>query len=559
MRRERRSSVAGETEYAFRHLLVRDVAYGQIPRPSRAEKHQRSAAWIASLGRAEDHAEMVAYHYLSALELLRAAGRPTAEIEVDARIALREAGDRAFALNAFAHAAQFHEQALELWPEDDPVHPELLLRRGHALHLAADERQLEALELARDALLEAGDRDRAAEAQVLLARAWWYRGTWDRARSAYEQAVALLDDGSPTGSRARVLAEVSGFSALEGKPEKAIRVGREALAAADGLGLEAIRAAVLTTVGGARTELGDDDGIGDLEESRRIAEAAGAAFEAARACNNLAVVLYGNGELTRAFALMEAALRLAERSGHVDMVRFARGMMQLPALDGGLWDDCVRLADAFIAECEAGASHTLQASVHCHRGSIRLARDDMDGAVGDAERALELARGVQQPDRVFQSLAFAVRAFAATGAIERARELASEFDFLTLGGRRPPPAWSTIHFAWAAPEVGSTDKLDRLLAGQKRQTKWIVATRATLSSEYSKAAELFAEMETRPHEAYARLRAAERLVAEDRRTEADEQLARALVFFRSVGATRYMREAEALLSTPLIDRRFAGQ
>ena len=32
VRRERRSSVAGETEYAFRHLLVRDVAYGQIPR-----------------------------------------------------------------------------------------------------------------------------------------------------------------------------------------------------------------------------------------------------------------------------------------------------------------------------------------------------------------------------------------------------------------------------------------------------------------------------------------------------------------------------------------------
>ena len=35
VRGERRSSVAGETEYAFRHLLVRDVAYGQIPRARR--------------------------------------------------------------------------------------------------------------------------------------------------------------------------------------------------------------------------------------------------------------------------------------------------------------------------------------------------------------------------------------------------------------------------------------------------------------------------------------------------------------------------------------------
>ena len=546
VRRERRSTVAGETEYAFRHLLVRDVVYGQIPRPLRAEKHLGAAAWIASLGRSEDHAELVAHHYLSALELLRAAGRSTEEIAEHARLALREAGDRAFALNAFDHAAHLLVQALELWPGDDPDRPELLFRRAQALHLAADERQLEALELARDALVEAGHSDRAAEAQALLARAWWYRGTWDRARSAFAHAVSLLDRSSPTESQARVLAQVAGFLALDGDYEQAIRVGREALAAADGLGLETVRAAVLTTVGLARTGLGEDAGIADLDESRRVAESVGATLEAARACNNLAVVLYGNGELKRAFSLMEEALGLAERSGHVDMARFTRGMVLLPALDGGRWNECVRLADAFIAECEAGAPHTLQASVHCHRGSIRLARDEMEGAVADAERALELARDVQQPDRVFQSLAFAVRAFAAFGALERARELAAEFDFLTLGGRRPPPAWSFIHFAWAAKTVGSTHELDRLLAGQKRQTTWIVATRAILGGAYGEAAELFARMETRPHEAYTRLRAAETLIADNRRTEADEQLEKALAFFRSVGATRYVREAEAI-------------
>ena len=55
-------------------------------------------------------------------------------------------------------------------------------------------------------------------------------------------------------------------------------------------------------------------------------------------------------------------------------------------------------------------------------------------------------------------------------------------------------------------------------------------------------------MGTRPHEAYARLRAAEKLVAAGRRAEADEHLGEALAFFRSVGATRYIREAEALLT-----------
>ena len=49
-------------------------------------------------------------------------------------------------------------------------------------------------------------------------------------------------------------------------------------------------------------------------------------------------------------------------------------------------------------------------------------------------------------------------------------------------------------------------------------------------------------------EALARLRAAEQLIAEGRRAEADEQLQRSLAFWRSVGATRYIREGEALLA-----------
>ena len=73
VRRQRRSTVGGETEYAFRHLLVRDVAYGQIPRAARAEKHRRAAEWLESLSeRTDDFAEMLAHHYLAALELTEA-------------------------------------------------------------------------------------------------------------------------------------------------------------------------------------------------------------------------------------------------------------------------------------------------------------------------------------------------------------------------------------------------------------------------------------------------------------------------------------------------------
>jgi hypothetical protein len=51
-----------------------------------------------------------------------------------------------------------------------------------------------------------------------------------------------------------------------------------------------------------------------------------------------------------------------------------------------------------------------------------------------------------------------------------------------------------------------------------------------------------------PEEAFARLHAAGQFVERGRRPEADEQLAHALAFYRSVGAARYVREGEALLA-----------
>ena len=62
-----------DAQYSFRHALLRDVAYGQIPRAARAEKHRQAAEWIEGLGRPDDHAELLAHHYGGA-RLGRAAG-----------------------------------------------------------------------------------------------------------------------------------------------------------------------------------------------------------------------------------------------------------------------------------------------------------------------------------------------------------------------------------------------------------------------------------------------------------------------------------------------------
>jgi predicted ATPase len=77
----RTSSMEGETEYVFWHLLVRDVCYAQIPRVARAARHEAAALWLERQagGRAEDLADVLAYHCQTALELTRAAAGPDSE------------------------------------------------------------------------------------------------------------------------------------------------------------------------------------------------------------------------------------------------------------------------------------------------------------------------------------------------------------------------------------------------------------------------------------------------------------------------------------------------
>jgi hypothetical protein len=120
---------------------------------------------------------MIAHHYLSALELARAADQDTASLAPRARTALQVAGDRAFALNAFAQAAAFYRAASSLWPEDaGRPRAGLLFRLALALNSSCDDDGL-ALKQAREALLAVGDRP-GQPRHARLAEMCWLRGDW---------------------------------------------------------------------------------------------------------------------------------------------------------------------------------------------------------------------------------------------------------------------------------------------------------------------------------------------------------------------------------------------
>jgi class 3 adenylate cyclase len=68
IRRRAASSLEGEVEYAFKHALTRDVAYGGLTKASRAQLHSKFAEWIERVGEGRaEHAPILAHHYAEAV------------------------------------------------------------------------------------------------------------------------------------------------------------------------------------------------------------------------------------------------------------------------------------------------------------------------------------------------------------------------------------------------------------------------------------------------------------------------------------------------------------
>ena len=100
----------GERELAFKHVLIRDVAYGMLPKAVRSRKHFEVGAFIEERAgdRTDEVVALLAEHYGRAAALGRESGVPPQELEPMRGRALRfleEAGDAAALLYSNREAA----------------------------------------------------------------------------------------------------------------------------------------------------------------------------------------------------------------------------------------------------------------------------------------------------------------------------------------------------------------------------------------------------------------------------------------------------------------------
>src|SRR5207237_2690818 len=140
-----------------------------------------------------------------------------------------------------------------------------------------------------------------------------------------------------------------------------------------------------------------------------------------------------------------ASEQVSRRRGDVEEVRWARATRASLLFSIGRWDEARLLVEAFIADCDAGKPHYLEAALRLTRAWIRLARDDTDGAVDDIERALALARPAKDPQVLFSALGDAAYLYTKLGRLDEASQLGREL----LSADPRAPRWS-IDFVIAA-------------------------------------------------------------------------------------------------------------
>jgi class 3 adenylate cyclase len=315
--REERSSISGEAAYRFKHVLIREVAYGGLAKSVRAELHERFAAWLAERAGAE-LLEVRAYH-LDHAAALRAEldGSPPAELAADAAAALEQAGKRALAREANRSARNLLLRAVELEPT--------LRRRFEAARAASKLGDLGTLayemERVRTDAREAGERAIEGRAATALAEVALYRdGDALAVAKLAKEALAVLPEDEVDG-RFEALIALYDSAWFPGDLEQAEEHLAAALELAQRSGREDLSVfpvGRLSWIAGMRLDFERAEQL--VERGLALAEETSSVLSLARARFSLGALRRIQGRLDEAEAALEEARRLF---GEIDSAAMA--------------------------------------------------------------------------------------------------------------------------------------------------------------------------------------------------------------------------------------------
>lgn len=369
------SSMAGQPEFQFRHVLVRDVCYQRLPRTERMTRHGLTADWLdlQSQGRDIDLAEVIAHHRWAAHEIGRTLGLDTTAHARLARQAFHRAARRAYALHALDTAAGHVERALALSDNADPLgraqlellSVEIALHRdGPGFGSGGGVGQLIALA---DRLLMLGDQAGAARTWTLLGQLAWLRADRTEALTCLNRAVELFAELPDTAAKADAYAELGRLHMLNYERDSAITAASAAADIAGRLDLLEVRVNAQITVAMARYQSGDPGGLAELRKTTEVCRQR-QLLALPRAIQNLAHAIREEGDWLGSDRLLSA--ELANPAGRALTTGYSDEAMR--AYFEGDFARLLHAADAFV-DTPAGR---WDMQIRGLRSCLRVLRDE---------------------------------------------------------------------------------------------------------------------------------------------------------------------------------------
>jgi class 3 adenylate cyclase/tetratricopeptide (TPR) repeat protein len=312
---ESRSTISGERAYKFKHVLIREVAYGGLSKSARAAQHARFAGWLKE--RAGDELlEIRAFHLDKAAYLLAELdGQAPSELGVEAAAALEAAGRRAMGREAFRTARKLVLRSLELEPTLDRrwLAARAADRLGDMPAVAAE------METVRELAAAQGVKKLEAVALASLAQvALFTQADVPRAKELATQALEILPDDAPVGARIEVLNVRVQIASWIGDHATAEMYLRKVLEAAQGAGRKDLEASAIQALASLSiTKLDLPAARKLVERGLELAEASGGALVRAAVlerCGSLSLV---EGDYQSAEESFTQALELNREVGHV--------------------------------------------------------------------------------------------------------------------------------------------------------------------------------------------------------------------------------------------------
>ncbi len=560
IRPARRSSVEGQAEYAFWHALVRDVTYGQLPRPARIRKHRAAAAWIEELAgdRVADQVELLVHHEREALALARATGAADDVRALERPLArhLVTASERNEGLD-LRKAESFAREAVELaGPEE---RGEALTQLANVLFRAS--RHEEAGEAAREAVRafeSAGMEEQAFEPMVTLPVILWQMGDTQDSAVMFRDVIERLEARPPSPVLAKAYTRWAGNAMIAGDSAQTLEYAGKAIPLCERFGLVDERARALQFRGSALCELGDQvGGLADLRESLRICLELGLA-DVPVAYVNLGDWVWEHVGAEAALEQYRAGFDYGERRGLTSGATWALAETTWVLYDLGRWDELLE-AEAEVQRRDGGRSQAGTLPVP-YRIRVLAMRGQLDEAAALVPGQLERARHIRDPQILLPSLSAAAFVEAELGRTESALALLAEYE---EAARDAPPWWPSFLFEGFRIIVRADIEraralLDRMAPLGLRVEGLERSSRAALTEAegdpdaakrlYDRAAAHWSSYPFPPERAHALLGAGRCLVATGRPLEATEALREAREIVAGLGAVRLVDEADRLLA-----------